>query len=78
MSFEVRELTAEILEAEIIVQGCWQGSKLRVAYNFAGVRHLQKKGGNIENKTQGRSGQMCRAGLRKALQAYFSEKRESP
>ena len=43
MSFELRELTAEILEAGIIVQGCWQGSKLRVAYySFAGVGLLQK------------------------------------
>ena len=42
MSFEVRGLTAEILEAGIIVQECWQGSKLRVAYSFAGVGHLQK------------------------------------
>ena len=32
MFFEVRGLTAEILEAGIIVQGCWQGPKLRVAY----------------------------------------------
>ena len=42
MPFEVRELTAEILEAGIIVEGCWQGSKLRVAYSFAGVGHFQK------------------------------------
>ena len=42
MSFGVRELTAEILEAGIIVQGCWQGPKLRVAYSFAGVGHFQK------------------------------------
>ena len=31
-----------LLEAGIIVQGCWQGSKLRVADSFAGVGHLQK------------------------------------
>ena len=42
MSFEVRELTAEILGAGIIVQGCWQESKLRVAYSFARVGHFQK------------------------------------
>ena len=42
MSFKVQERTAEILEAEIIVRGCWQGSKLRVAYSFAGVAHFQK------------------------------------
>ena len=42
MSFEVRELTAEILETWIIAEGCWQGPKLRVAYSFAGVGHFQK------------------------------------
>ena len=42
MSFEVWGLTAEILEAGIIVQGCWQESKFRVAYSFAGVGNLQK------------------------------------
>ena len=42
MSFGVRELTAEIIEARIIVQGCWQGSKLRVAYGFAGVGHFRE------------------------------------
>ena len=43
MFFEVRGLTAEILDAGIIVQECWQGSKLRVAYSFAGVGHFQKR-----------------------------------
>ena len=42
MSSEAQGLTAELLEAGIIVQGCWQGSKLRVAYSFAGVGHFQK------------------------------------
>ena len=42
MYFEVRGRPVEILEAGIIVQGCRQGSKLRVAYSFAGVGHLQK------------------------------------
>ena len=42
MSFNVRGLTTEILEDGIIVQGCWQGPKLSVAYSFAGVGHFQK------------------------------------
>ena len=70
MSFEVRELTAEILEAGIIVQGCLQGSKLRVAYR---VGHFQK-GGKIEKKTR-YCGHMFWAGLRTALKAYFSWKK---
>ena len=76
MSFEVRGLTAEILEAGIIVKVYWQGSKLRVAYSFVGWAK-SKGGGNIEKKTR-YCGQMCRAGLRKAVKACFSEKRESP
>ena len=43
MSFEVQGQPVEILEAGIIVQGCKQGSKLRVAYSFAGVGHFQKE-----------------------------------
>ena len=35
MSLDVLGLTAKILEAGIFYQGCWQGSKLRVAYSFA-------------------------------------------
>ena len=48
MPFEVRGLTAEILECGIKVQGCWQGSisKLMVAYIFAGVGHFQKGWGH--------------------------------
>ena len=38
---------------------------------------ISKRGGNIEKKTRYR-GQKCRAGLRNALKACFSEKRESP
>ena len=48
MSFEVRELTAEILEAGIIVQGCWQGSKFRVAYSFAGRGPFPKRVGTLK------------------------------
>ena len=50
MSFGVRELTAEILEAGIIVQGCWQGSKLRVAYIVSRGWAISKRGRNIEKK----------------------------
>ena len=42
MYFEVRGRPVGIPEAGIIVQGCWQGPKLSVAYSFAGVGHLQK------------------------------------
>ena len=52
MSFGVRELTAEILEDGIIVQGCWQGSKLRVAYSFAGVGHFQKGRTNVSGRIE--------------------------
>ena len=41
MSFDVRGLSAEILEAGIIIE-LLQGPKLRVAYSFAGVGHFQK------------------------------------
>ena len=63
------------VEAGIIVQGCWQGSKLRVAYSFAGGGTFPKGAGTLERR-QGLGGQMCRIGLRKALKAYFSGKRE--
>ena len=39
MSFEVRELTAEILEAGIIVQGCWQGLNLGLHIVSRGWEH---------------------------------------
>ena len=50
MSFEVRELTAEILEARISVQWCWQGSKLRVAYSFGGGGPFPKGMGTLKRR----------------------------
>ena len=77
MSFVVRGRPVEIVEAGIIVQGCRQGSKLRVALLFRGGGTFTKGVGTLKIR-QGKSGQMCRAGLRKALKAYFLGKRESP
>ena len=65
MSFGVRELTAEILEAGIIVQGCSKGLNLGL--------HIVSRGGPFPNgagtlkRRKGQGEQMCRAGLRKAL-----------
>ena len=50
MSYEVQGQTAEKLEAGTIFQGCWQGSKLRVAYSLAGMGHLQKEVGTLKRR----------------------------
>ena len=76
MPFEVRELTSEIQEAGIIVQGWCKGLNLWLHIVSLGWA-ISKRGGNIEKKTR-YCGQMFRAGLRKTLKACFSKKRESP